>query len=323
MAFRSASPPAIDLIGPARPDWPTIMTLFTPTAPLSAAGGAPLTTDSAVRLWLDPALDRRGTRDGAWWPYSNNAAAELPGLIATVDKCLGQITIRVGLHADIWDDVPYRIPARGRQVMVDCSHGTDPHLLRLTLVGAEPVNLMVVPPDAGPDPAACSPGVHRPAELATGAPEPDDLAGWENEGGHFVDQDSEGPPRRRSSGQSDRRPAAALLRGEDGMIVADAFPLGRADRSAPTIVRLSGELDIFTSPALRSRLLGTLNSSTSLLILDLSGVSFCDASGLAVMVGIQRRARSMGTALALIAPRPFMSKLLRITGLDRSLPIMR
>lgn len=106
------------------------------------------------------------------------------------------------------------------------------------------------------------------------------------------------------------------------MTVTDTFPLGRADQSAPTTVRLSGEIDIFTSPALRSRLLDSLRCSTSLLVLDLSAVSFCDAAGLAVMVGIQRRARLMGITLVLAAPRPSMSRVLRMTGLDRSLPIV-
>ncbi len=106
------------------------------------------------------------------------------------------------------------------------------------------------------------------------------------------------------------------------MNVIDTFPLGRADPSAPTTIHLSGEIDAFSSPALRRRLVDVLTSSRSLLILDLSGVSFCDASGLAVLVGIQHRAQPMGITLALAAPRPFMSKLLHITGLDRSLPMM-
>ncbi|MFD9943915.1 STAS domain-containing protein [Nonomuraea sp. NPDC059023] len=97
---------------------------------------------------------------------------------------------------------------------------------------------------------------------------------------------------------------------------------GIADPPTPTIVRLTGEIDIFTSAALRRRLLSALGSSTSVLVLDLSQVSFCDASGLAVLVGIQHRARPLGITVALTAPRPFMSRLLRMTGLDRSLPVM-
>ncbi|WP_240777245.1 STAS domain-containing protein [Nonomuraea basaltis] len=99
-------------------------------------------------------------------------------------------------------------------------------------------------------------------------------------------------------------------------------PLGVAGPSAPTIVRLSGEIDVFTTQALRQQLLNTLRYSTSLLILDLSEVSFCDASGLTVLVGIQDRARAQGITLALTAPRPCMSRLLHITGLDRCLPMV-
>ncbi|GAA2419908.1 STAS domain-containing protein [Nonomuraea africana] len=100
-------------------------------------------------------------------------------------------------------------------------------------------------------------------------------------------------------------------------------PTGRAGPSAPTTVHLSGEIDIFTSKALRQRLLSTLLYSTGVLVLDLSRVSFCDATGLAVLVGIQHRARAQGVTLVLTAPRPDMIRLLRVTGLGRSLPMMR
>jgi anti-anti-sigma factor len=92
--------------------------------------------------------------------------------------------------------------------------------------------------------------------------------------------------------------------------------------AAATTIHLSGEIDILTSQAVRERLLLILRYSTNLLIIDLSGVAFCDASGLAVLVGIQRRARAAGITLALAAPRPSTAKLLRITGLDRSLPMV-
>ena len=106
------------------------------------------------------------------------------------------------------------------------------------------------------------------------------------------------------------------------MTVIDTAPLGVTSPSGPTTVRLSGEIDILTSAALRRQLMGTLHYSTSMLILDLSDVSFCDPSGLAVLIGIQRRARAQGITLALTAPRPFMSRLLHLTGLDRRLPML-
>lgn len=90
---------------------------------------------------------------------------------------------------------------------------------------------------------------------------------------------------------------------------------------AYTIARLEGELDIATVPALRERLLGVLRPGVPLLIMDLSGVSFCDVAGLAVLIGTQRRAVAHGIIVRLAAPSPQAAKLLRITGLDRSFTI--
>jgi anti-anti-sigma regulatory factor len=46
-----------------------------------------------------------------------------------------------------------------------------------------------------------------------------------------------------------------------------------------------------TIPALRERLLSVLSPGMRLLIIDLSGVSFCDVSALALLVGAQCRGR--------------------------------
>jgi anti-sigma B factor antagonist len=87
---------------------------------------------------------------------------------------------------------------------------------------------------------------------------------------------------------------------------------------AATIVHLRGELDLGTREAVRERLLRALQHSASLLILDLSRVSFCDAAGLGVLVGVQHEARTLNIALGLAAPRPHVARVLRLTGLDRS-----
>lgn len=96
-------------------------------------------------------------------------------------------------------------------------------------------------------------------------------------------------------------PAPAIsVRGQDGY----------------TIVTISGELDIASVPVLREQLLGLLRPGTSQLVVDLSGVTFCDASGLAMLVGVARRADLLGGVLRLAAPTPLMSTVLRLTGLD-------
>ena len=92
-------------------------------------------------------------------------------------------------------------------------------------------------------------------------------------------------------------------------------------RPAYTIARLEGDLDIVTTPILRQRLLSVLGPGVRLLVIDLSGVSFCDVSALAVLIATQRRARGLGITVRLAALRPQMAKLMRVTGLERHFTI--
>jgi anti-sigma B factor antagonist len=91
--------------------------------------------------------------------------------------------------------------------------------------------------------------------------------------------------------------------------------------AAATVVHLRGELDLATADPTRERLLRRLRSCTSLLIADLSGVSFCDAAGLGVLVGVRRQANFRDVTLGLAALHPHMANLLRITGLGGSFPM--
>ena len=94
----------------------------------------------------------------------------------------------------------------------------------------------------------------------------------------------------------------------------------RSERGC-VIAALSGELDIACAPALREQLLGLLRPAAGRLVIDLSAVSYADASGLAVLVGTARRAGLLGGFLRLAAPAPPVAKVLRITGLHRQLDI--
>jgi anti-sigma B factor antagonist len=99
--------------------------------------------------------------------------------------------------------------------------------------------------------------------------------------------------------------------------------LGLSARAAGgiTIAELTGELDVASAPALRDQLLSLLRPGSSQLVVDLSRVSFCDASGLAVLVSTGRRARLLGGFLRLAAVSPQAGRVLNITGLHRHLAI--
>jgi anti-anti-sigma factor len=90
-------------------------------------------------------------------------------------------------------------------------------------------------------------------------------------------------------------------------------------REGFTIAALIGDLDVACAPVLREQLLGVLGAHASRLVVDLSEVSYCDASGLAVLVSTARRARLLGGVMRLVAPAPAVAAALHITGLDRHL----
>jgi anti-anti-sigma factor len=92
-------------------------------------------------------------------------------------------------------------------------------------------------------------------------------------------------------------------------------------RNGHTVVALSGELDILCVPVLRGRLLDELRPGAGPLIVDLSRVTSCDASGLAVLVGTGHRAELLGGVLRLVAPTPAVTRVMRATGLHRRLEI--
>jgi anti-anti-sigma factor len=105
---------------------------------------------------------------------------------------------------------------------------------------------------------------------------------------------------------------------EDAGHIEVAAPRGRHD---PVIVTLRGELDIALAPVLREQLLSLLRRGTSQLIIDLSAIQYADASGLAVLVGSQRRAVLGGGTLRLAAPRPEVTSVLEATGISRHLDV--
>jgi anti-anti-sigma factor len=77
---------------------------------------------------------------------------------------------------------------------------------------------------------------------------------------------------------------------------------------------VAGEIDASTAPALDDAL-SHLPIGDGPVVLDLSGVSFIDSSGLRVLISLAGRARDEGRSVALRDPSPTVARLLEITGL--------
>jgi anti-sigma B factor antagonist len=80
---------------------------------------------------------------------------------------------------------------------------------------------------------------------------------------------------------------------------------------------VQGEIDLYTVPRLQRELASVLAGSDPVrLVVDLSGVDFCDSTGVNVLLAAHRQAREKGGDLELAAPRPAVRKILQVTGLE-------
>jgi anti-sigma B factor antagonist len=102
-----------------------------------------------------------------------------------------------------------------------------------------------------------------------------------------------------------------------GEVVLTPLTLEREGSASNPVVRVHGEIDVATSPMLRSELAALLASQPSDVTLDLRDVSFVDSSGLGVMVGALKRLRETGgTRFVILDAQDAVRKVFDITGLS-------
>lgn len=84
------------------------------------------------------------------------------------------------------------------------------------------------------------------------------------------------------------------------------------------IVTAAGEIDLYTAPVLQADLAAIIADAVpaARFVIDMSGVEFCDSTGMNVLLSGLRQVRERGGELELAAPRPAVRKILEVTGLD-------
>ena len=97
----------------------------------------------------------------------------------------------------------------------------------------------------------------------------------------------------------------------------------RTDADGNQVISVTGELDIATAEQAYGYISEVIDSWPTAVSVDLSGLTFCDASGLGVLAKIARHARQAGRQLKLTSVRPPLLKLMRLTGLDGVFPELR
>ena len=83
-----------------------------------------------------------------------------------------------------------------------------------------------------------------------------------------------------------------------------------------------GELDIATVDLLERALLEVEDTDAELIVLDLSGLSFIDSTGLRLVLDINERCGGEADRLRVVAGSPAVERLLDIVGLRDQLPLI-
>jgi len=93
------------------------------------------------------------------------------------------------------------------------------------------------------------------------------------------------------------------------------------EAAGPVWFRVAGSLDLTTVDRLRAAV-GPACGTDAEVRLDLSGVEFCDSTAVGTFVWLYRQATAAGGRLLLCAPRRAVRDVLRISGVDRVIPVI-
>lgn len=89
------------------------------------------------------------------------------------------------------------------------------------------------------------------------------------------------------------------------------------ERNGFAILAVKGEVDVYTAPRLRERIVELVSQGNHQIVVDLEGVDFLDSTGLGVLVGGLKRLRSHDGDLSLVCTQPRILKVFEITGLTK------
>jgi anti-sigma B factor antagonist len=94
-------------------------------------------------------------------------------------------------------------------------------------------------------------------------------------------------------------------------------------QTGQAMVTFAGELDAASADQACGYVRDVIDARGGDVLLDVAGLSFCDACGLGALARMSRHAGQAGSSLLLVAPPPLLRKIIRITGLHEKLPVHR
>ena len=88
-----------------------------------------------------------------------------------------------------------------------------------------------------------------------------------------------------------------------------------------SVVMVEGEIDVYTAPKLREKLIELVSEGSYDVVVNLEGVDFLDSTGLGVLVGALKRVKAHEGSLSLVCTQDKILKIFKITGLTKVFPI--
>src|ERR687892_488978 len=85
-----------------------------------------------------------------------------------------------------------------------------------------------------------------------------------------------------------------------------------------SVVDVEGEIDVYTAPKLREKLIELVSEGSYDVVVNLEAVDFLDSTGLGVLVGALKRVKAHDGSLSLVCTQ---DKIFKITGLTKVFPI--
>jgi anti-sigma B factor antagonist len=82
------------------------------------------------------------------------------------------------------------------------------------------------------------------------------------------------------------------------------------------VISVRGEVDLFTAPEFKQRVMTPIAAGVEHVIVDLMETKFVDSSSLGVLIGAHRRLKSRGGRLVVACDNEAIVKTFRVTGLD-------
>lgn len=89
------------------------------------------------------------------------------------------------------------------------------------------------------------------------------------------------------------------------------------EQNGYAVLSVNGEVDVYTAPRLRERLVELVSQGHHQVVVNLEGVDFLDSTGLGVLVGGLKRLRSHDGDLTLVCTQRRILKVFEITGLTK------